>query len=229
MAPVGPQHELRALARLYRSGVDGAEDALVQLAVEHAELTGSLLGVDPRRLPTAKPERLARYVADALLTPVPRRAVPNADLGEYVEALVDSVEHRGEGMLAVDAEALRRVAFASSARVLGVGERGGLTVPHLRAVLRALRRTTILGVLVTQRHVVFTYTGTSCRGMLRLVLHPVPPDEDVLAIPLDVAPAIQSEPVDPQEIVLDPRRGPPIRPFLSVLIHAAFDVLRGAT
>ena len=245
---------LRGLASLYRNGVEGAEDSLLALATERTDEVARLLHLLPERLSRLEEHDDPANLLAGTIEAVPRLVRSRRDRAQCDAAaslavrLAELAERRhGEGY-ALDVDLLREVLGLYPGRVITFGERGSVSAVKLRAILREVRNLHTTAALVTREHLVLSYQGDHCRGLIKLVLHPVILEHDTLLVPLGLVPPpqppptpceakvavpeqIYSEPIGdpdvPHEGQLDPPMPvPPVRrPFLAALFEAADKLL----
>lgn len=243
---------LRGLASLYRAGVEGADEALVAIVTEHTDEVADLLHLLPERVARLDSHDNAANLLAGTIEAVPRMVKTMRDRALYDAAadravrLAQLAEHRSGDVYALDVGLLRDVLGFYPGRVVTFGDRGSVSSVKLRAILREVRNICTTAVLVTHEQLVLSYEGEHCRGLIKLVLHPVILDSDTLLVPLGMLPApqpptpcearvavpetISSEPIGdpdvPHEGQLDPVPVPPVhRPFLAILFRAADELL----
>lgn len=244
---------LRGLASLYRNGVEGADEALVAVATEHTNEVAGLLHLLLERVARLDSHDNAANLLAGAVEAVPRlvrsrREVAQQDAAASLAVrLAELAEHRPDETYALDVGLLSNVLGLYPGRVVTFGERGSVSSLKLRAILRETRSIDTTSVLVTREHVMLSYRGDHCRGLIKLVLHPVVLDGNVLLIPLGLVPSqppptpceakaavpeqIYSEPVGDPDVPHEGQLGPPMpvppvrRPFLAALFRAADELL----
>lgn len=202
MAPGLTLQRLRATARLYRAGVDGAHDELAAVIAEHADALPALLG-----FPTASLSRLFNEpnVVELLVSTIEaaprvasetaRRAAMETARRAGSEVTATSVVH-DDGDVELGVVALYQALCRwPGGGVVVLGERGSLDLAHLRAVMRACTSVDAISVLVRADDVVVAYTTGNSRGVLRLLLMPIRPRADALVVELPSSlPVVELEP-----------------------------------
>ncbi len=244
---------LRGLASLYRSGVEGADEALLSVATEHTDEVAGLLHLLPERVARLDEHDNTANLLAATIEAVPRLVRSRREAAQQDAAaslavrVAELAEQRPGEVYALDVGLLSNVLALYPGRVVTFGERGSVSALKLRAILREIRSINATSVLITGEHVVLSYQGDHCRGLIKLVLHPVALEPDTLLVPLGLVPSqppptpceaklavpeqIYSEPVGdpdaPHEGQLDPPVPvPPVRrPFLAALFRAADELL----
>ncbi len=241
--------ELRVAARLYRSGVEGAESRLLDWARHRRDDLARALDVPVRSLGAldahgAPAAMLAATIERANTTRQARKASADAESARLLALqLVAQAEHRSDGTIAFDTDLLREVMGLHRGGAVRFGDRGCVGAAKLRAILHETRHLHATSVVLTAGALVITYRTTGARGHIRLHLHPHAPGVDALHVPIaDVvasASAVSDAPLDGpfesgvgHEAPLGPElpkpRLPPPRPFLYSLVTALHDVLRSA-
>jgi hypothetical protein len=195
---------LRHLARLHRTGVDGAEAQLAAIIEERADELPAALGFPMKNLERLRAHEDPVQILVATIEGAPRVARAMRDRHQFEAAVILAVrlaqtaERREDGHLGLDVALLGETLAAYPGRVVTFGVRGSVGAGRLRAVVRNLRGMTSAAVTVTNEHVVVVYAGERMRGCLKLVLHPPVVDGEALIVPFDLdiaheAPVVEQE------------------------------------
>ena len=216
---------LRSLVSLHHAGVEGASAELVRLANGHEEHTKALrefLEFDGGPLDA---ETLIRAieVRPRLLREEHART-QHETAASLALRVAETAEPRAHQCFALDVALLGRALAAYPGRVITLGVRGSVSALKLRALVREVRAFRTSCVLITERHVVITYEGAQCRGLVKLMLHPVVHSAGALIVPLGFTRAISINaelPSEALDIDVPLVRLPPARPFLVAWLDAA--------
>ncbi len=192
MAPL-TLSSLRHLARLYRAGVDGAEEELATIIEERAEELPSALGFPMKNLERLRAHENPVGILVATIEGAPRVARAVRDKIHFENAVVmavrlaETAERRADGHHVLDVELLGEMLAIYPGRVVTFGVRGSVGAGRLRTVVRNLRGMTSAAVTVMDEHVTVVYAGERMRGSVKLVLHAPVADHETLIVPLDLA------------------------------------------
>jgi hypothetical protein len=230
---------LRSLVSLHHAGVEGASAELVRLANGHTEHTEHTAHTEHTRHTEHTKELRALLQlddgpldAETLIRAIEARPrllreeharTQHETAASLALRVAETAEPRAHQCFALDVALLGRALAAYPGRVITLGVRGSLSSLKLRALVREVRAFRTSCVLVTERHVVITYEGAQCRGLVKLVLHPVVHNAGALIVPLGFtrSTSINAEPPsEAHDIDVPLVRLPPARPFLVALLDA---------
>ncbi len=183
---------LRHLARLYRAGVEGAEDVLMEIIEERASELPDALGFPMQNLEHLRAHENPIEILVATIEGAPRVARAVRDEIYFESAtmlalrLAQTAERRRDGHHVLDVALLTDMLGRYAGRVITFGPRGSVGAGRLRALVRSLRERASVIVTVTSEHIVIVYRGEQMRGLVKLVLHPVVIDHEALIVPIDL-------------------------------------------
>ncbi len=200
--------ELRRLAKLYRSSVDGAAERLADIIAEENDELPDLLGFPRPNLTRLLAAENAVELLVATIEGAPRVArdmklrVLRAEARELGVLLAESAEHREDGTIALPLPVLDSLVTTWPGKgFLVLGERGSVDLGRLRALLRECRGLTSTAVVITELALVVAYTAPGARGLVRFVLQPIVHHVDAVVVPL-AAPVHVGEPAVVEAIVV---------------------------
>lgn len=184
--------QLRSLARMYRAGVDGAAQQLLELAQVRPDVLASLLHVTHVRADLDE-DVTARCIADRLdELDRTRRSVRKSDIILAARKLAETLGRNAQwegGRVHLDPHLLRALVATQVAGALSF-ERAGevaaaIDLAYLRRVLDACRTCRLTELYVESASLVLVYASIGARGRFRLTLCPPDTREEQVRVRLE--------------------------------------------
>jgi len=187
--------ELRGLAKLYRSGIEGAEESIARIIADSGDELPDVLGFPRPNLERLLDNPNAVELLVATIEGAPRVArdarnrLHREGARELAAIVAANAEPRDDGTVALPLMLVTQMlSLWPGTGLLVLGERGSVDLGRLRAVLRECRGLTSTSLVVTSDAVVVAYTTARSRGLLRLFLQPILRHVDALVVPIAPAP-----------------------------------------
>jgi hypothetical protein len=182
--------ELRTLAKLYRAGVEGAADRLMEIVRDERDHLPALLGFPPENVMRLLSDRDPLGLLVATIEGAPRvaRALRARAENEKAQRLADVIT----GTLALDARGDCELPLADVVTLAQLGDhhriafgmRGGVSTRRLRDLFATCRHVTACSAFLRERTLDIVYETRSSRGIVRLHLRPAAPLERVVVLRL---------------------------------------------